>query len=75
FKRLVPEVSIRASVMRECIDSNVMEVCAWHIIDDMIEFRLDPGKVEVHLGVAVIQRQHLHSSAAEVVAFNYRYSV
>ncbi|MCD9639621.1 hypothetical protein HAX54_024258, partial [Datura stramonium] len=31
--------------------------------------------VEVRLGVAVIQRQLLHSSGGEVVSFNCRYSV
>ncbi|MCD9559273.1 hypothetical protein HAX54_017142 [Datura stramonium] len=40
YERLMPEVSIRASVMREYIDSDVMEAYARHIIAGMIEFRL-----------------------------------
>ncbi|MCD7463475.1 hypothetical protein HAX54_050694 [Datura stramonium] len=108
YKRLMQEVSIWASIMRECIDSNVMEACARHTTDDMIKFKLASGKwvplqriihpdsgtaiatylrcsgsektdwswqVEVHLRVAVIQQQLLHSSAGEVVSFNCQYSV
>ncbi|MCD9638110.1 hypothetical protein HAX54_021841 [Datura stramonium] len=38
-------------------------------------FRCRSWQDEVRLGVAVIQRQLLHSSADEVVSFIYRYSV
>ncbi|MCD9639361.1 hypothetical protein HAX54_023802, partial [Datura stramonium] len=72
YERLVPEVSIRTSVMREFIDSDVMKVCVRHITAGMIDFRLI--LVEVHLGVAFIQRKLLHSSVDGFVSFIYRCS-